>query len=186
MLEDVYVTQSEFDGSIALTKPNSFPVGTITEHPSAPLISREEETESLSVSGLGQVTPKDEVLEELEEIYPANQADTLDSTDSPIHKVDDLAAAEFPDIPVKDEVDTPDFLDFGEQSLVLSNTSASEDICQDLPQLPIYVELTQEQQESVRKLTISRIIDTYKHLYTTNCSQIRLELLARLVAQVID
>ncbi|XP_024026606.1 uncharacterized protein LOC21408219 isoform X2 [Morus notabilis] len=183
-LEDSDAMHSEFNGSISLSKPSSLLVGTTVENKSAPLISREEEMESLSVSGIGQMTPTEEVLEEPEEIAPAKQAKTSDPTDSPAHTNDDSVTTEFPDIPVKDEADRSSFPEFYEHSPVLPNASASEDTCHDLPPLPVYVDLTQDQQQSLRRLAIKRIIDSYKHLYAADCSQLRLALLAGLVAQI--
>lgn len=184
-LEDSDAMHSEFNGSISLSKPSSLLVGTTVENKSAPLISREEEMESLLVSGIGQMTPTEEILEEPEEIAPAKQAKTSDPTDSPAHTNDDSVTTEFPDVPVKDEADRSSFPEFYEHSPVLPNASASEDTCHDLPPLPIYVDLTQDQQQSLRRLAIKRIIDSYKHLYAADCSQLRLALLAGLVAQVI-
>lgn len=177
--------QSEFDGSISLSKPNSLLVGTTIENSSEPLISKEEEMETPLLSGMGLLIHKEEILVEPEEIAPTKQVNISDPTESAAHTSDDSVPEEFPDVPMKDEADTSCFLEFDQRSPVLSNTSASEDTCNDLPQLPMYVELTQDQQQSVRKFAIRRIIDSYKHLCVTDCSQMRLALLARLVAQVI-
>lgn len=140
--------------------------------------------ESPLVSGMCQLQPE-EVLEEPVEIAPAKQVNFSDLTESAAQTSDGSVAVEFPDVSVKDEADTSCFPEFDQHSPVLSNASASEDTCHDLPQLPIYVELTQEQQQSVRKFAIKRIIDSYKYTCVTDSSQMRLALLARLVAQVI-
>ncbi|KAF3447440.1 hypothetical protein FNV43_RR12626 [Rhamnella rubrinervis] len=188
-VEDTNTTLSEFDGPISLGKPNLIPVTVTVDNPSAPLISKMKNDESLEsplVSGTGQLTPDEEVQEGPEETAPTIQFnDSTDPTNSPIHTVDeDTVAINLSDDPVKEEADASSFLEFDHHSPVHSNTSASEDTCQDLPQLPTYVELTQEQQECVRKLAIERIIESYKHLFGTDCSQMRLALLARLVAQI--
>lgn len=189
-MEDTNTELSEFDGPISLGKPNSIHLTATVENPSAPLISKmknDENLESPLVSGTGQLTPDEEVQEGPEEIAPTLQFnDSTDPTNSPVHKVDeDTVAINLSDDPVKEEADAPSILEFDHHSPVHSSTSASEDTCQDLPQLPTYVELTQEQQECVRKLAIERIIESYKHLLVIDCSQMRLALLARLVAQVI-
>ncbi|PON68287.1 Symplekin/Pta [Parasponia andersonii] len=183
-VEDANSMQSEFDGSISLRKSNLLPVGTAIENSSGPVISKEEEMESPLVSGIGQLISKVEVLEEAEELAPTKQVITAEPADSAAHTSDDSVAVEFPDVPLKDEADTSCFPEFDPHSPVLSSTSAPEDTCHDLPQLPLYVELTQEQQQSMRKFAIKRIIDSYKHLCVTDCSQMRLALLARLVAQM--
>ncbi|XP_024930588.3 uncharacterized protein LOC107421396 isoform X3 [Ziziphus jujuba] len=187
-VEDTNVMLSEFDGPYSLAKPNSVPATTSVENSPVPLISKmnsDEIFESPLVSGTGQLTPE-EVLEGPEEIAPPQQLNEFsDVIDSPIRTPDeDSVAVNLSDIPVKEEADTSSSLEFDHHSPVLSNTSASEDTCQDLPQLPIYVELTQEQQQGVRKLAIERIIESYKHLCVTDYNQMRLELLARLVAQI--
>lgn len=183
-MEDADAIHAELDSSISLGKPNSLP-GLTIENPSAPLISREEEMESPLVSVIGQITPGEETLEEPKEIATAKPANTFDPTDSPVHTNDDSATVELPDVPVKDEEDTSSFLEYYQHSPLPANTSASEDTSYELPLLPVFVDLTQDQQQSMRRLAIKRIIDSYKHLHVTDCSQMRLALLARLVAQVI-
>ncbi|KAM0023971.1 putative armadillo-like helical, symplekin, symplekin/Pta1 [Helianthus debilis subsp. tardiflorus] len=54
----------------------------------------------------------------------------------------------------------------------------------DLPVVPSYVELTEEQQKDIKNLAIKRIIDSYKRLRGTEFMQTRMALLSRLVAQV--
>ncbi|XP_062098821.1 uncharacterized protein LOC133804695 [Humulus lupulus] len=183
IVEDATSLQSESDGFIPLSKPNSLSFGTRFENSSEPVISKEEEIEGPMISGMGQSVHKEEVLEP-EEIAPAKQVKTSDPTDSAVHTSDDFVAVEFPDVAVKDEVDMSYFPEFDQHSPGLSNESASEDTCHDLPQLPLYVELTEEQQQSARKFAVKRIIHSYKHLCVTDCSQMRLALLARLVAQM--
>lgn len=182
-VEDANVIKSEFAASSPLSRPNSIPVGMIIENFSAQTISREDEMESPLASVTCKKIPRDEILEEPVELTPVKQQKNLDRNDSLVHKREDLAE-KFPDVQVEDEADTSSFLEFDGHFSVFSETSASEDICHDLPQLPTYVEFTKEQQDSVRKVAISQIIDSNKHLYITDCTQIRLELIARLIAQV--
>ncbi|XP_021832136.1 uncharacterized protein LOC110772068 [Prunus avium] len=192
-MEDTTAMQSDFDGSMSLNKLNPLPNVTSVETPFAtpmPQTESDEKTfDSQLVSGSGQLTPKEEVLDGPVEIDPVSKVGlSSDLIDSPVQTVDeDLIATKLSDIEGKDEdedLDTSSFLESDQHSPVLSNTSASEDTYQDLPQLPIYVELTQEQERSVGKLAIERIIESYKYLHGADYSQMRLALLARLVAQI--
>ena len=190
--EDTGALQSEFDANIYLSKHVSLPVVNTLENPSTTLISKikseDKILESPLVSSTDQLTPKEDILDRAEEIdlipevYPSS-----DPAPSPVDKVDeDSVAMKFSDDVVTNGVDTPSFLESDQHSPTVSNASASasEDTCQDLPLLPSYVELTQEQERSLRKLAIEQIIESYKHSCGTDCSEIRMALLARLVAQV--
>ncbi|XP_048439131.1 symplekin [Pyrus x bretschneideri] len=191
--EDNTTMHSDFDGSNSLNKLDPLPNVTTVETPLAtPMIKTEIDERILDsqlVSGTGPLTPKGEVLDRPVEIDADPEVKlSSDLTDSPVQTVDeDLVAVKLSDIEVKDQVedlDTSSFLESDQHSPVLSNTSASEDTYEDLPQVPIYVELTQEQERNVRKLAIERIIESYKYLHGTDYSQMRLALLARLVAQI--
>ncbi|KAF4390392.1 hypothetical protein G4B88_024398 [Cannabis sativa] len=182
-VEEASSLQSECDGSFSLNKPISHSFGTRVESYSEPVVSMEEEMEGPLISVVGQSVLK-ELLEESEEIAPAKQVKSSDPTDSAVYTSDDFVPEGFPDVAVKDEVDTSYFPEFDQHSPDLSNASSSEDTCEDLPQLPVYMELSEEQQQSVRKFAVKRIIHSYKHLCVTDCSQMRLALLARLVAQM--
>ncbi|KAI3806670.1 hypothetical protein L1987_22583 [Smallanthus sonchifolius] len=63
-------------------------------------------------------------------------------------------------------------------------TPVLEETSVELPVVPAYVELTEEQQKDIKNLAIKRIIDSYKHLRDTEFMQTRMSLLSRLVAQV--
>ncbi|XP_050265795.1 uncharacterized protein LOC126709553 isoform X2 [Quercus robur] len=186
--EDTGALQSEFDANIYLSKHVSLPVVNTHENPSTTLISKikseEKILESPLVSSTDQLTPKEDILDRAEEIDLIPEVDpSSDPAPSPVDKVDeDSVAMKFSDDVVTNGVDTPSFLESDQHSPTVSN--ASEDNCQDLPLLPSYVELTQEQERSLRKLAIEQIIESYKHSCGTDCSEIRMALLARLVAQI--
>ncbi len=189
-MEDTGALQSDFDANISLSKPISLPAVTTLETPSTSLMSKikseDKILESPLVSSTDQLTPKEEVLDRAEEIDLIPEVDTSsDPAPSPVDKVDeDLVAMKLSDVVVTNGVNTSTFLESDQHSPTVSNASASEDTCEDLPLLPLYVELTQEQERSVRKLAIEQIIESYKHSCGTDCSEIRMALLARLVAQV--
>lgn len=186
--ENSTVMQPEFDGSISLSKPNFLVDVTDSENPPIDLMSRtknDENLESKFVPVTAQSTPKEEVLEEVEEPAPAQYVRaSSDPVDSPIQKVDeDTVAVKLSDELVKDDGDTSYYPELDQHSPILEN--APEDTCHDLPELPSYVELTEEQEKSLSKLALRRIIESYKQLLAEECSHMRLALLARLVAQVI-
>uniref|UniRef100_A0A2N9HUP2 Symplekin C-terminal domain-containing protein n=1 Tax=Fagus sylvatica TaxID=28930 RepID=A0A2N9HUP2_FAGSY len=189
-VEDTGALQSDFDANISLSKPISLPAVTTLETPSTSLMSKikseDKILESPLVSSTDQLTPKEEVLDRAEEIDLIPEVDTSsDPAPSPVDKVDeDLVAMKLSDVVVTNGVNTSTFLESDQHSPTVSNASASEDTCEDLPLLPLYVELTQEQERSVRKLAIEQIIESYKHSCGTDCSEIRMALLARLVAQI--
>lgn len=188
-MEDTGVVQSEFDPSISLSKPISLPVTTSLENPSTSLMSKIKSEDKILgsplVFGADQLTPKKEVLDKTEEIDPVTEVTPSDPAPSPVNKVDeDSVALKLSDVVAANGADKLSFLESDQNSPTVSNASASEDTCQDLPLLPSYVELTQEQERSVRKLAIEQIIESYKHSCGTECSHMRMALLARLVAQV--
>ncbi|KAL5559889.1 hypothetical protein UlMin_036100 [Ulmus minor] len=186
-VEDDNAVQFEFESSNSFGKPDSLPAAITVENLAAPLISkaRSDETLESPVFGSIQPTPKEEILEVSENVLLAKQIDTFsDRINSPVHAIDDSVAVELTEEPLKDEDDTSSFLEFDQHSPILSNPSTSEDNFPDLPQIPLYVDLNQEQQQSVRRLAIKRIIDSYKHFCETDCNSMRLALLARLVAQI--
>ncbi|XP_076894435.1 uncharacterized protein LOC143546715 isoform X1 [Bidens hawaiensis] len=63
-------------------------------------------------------------------------------------------------------------------------TPVLEETSVELPVVPSYVELTEQQQKDIKNLAITRIIDSYKQLSGSEFMQTRMSLLSRLVAQV--
>lgn len=84
-----------------------------------------------------------------------------------------------------DESEMADIEELEQHSPTVSSPSVLEDTIQELPAVPPYVELTKEQERNVQKLSIKRIIESYKHLNGKECEDMRISLIARLVAQVI-
>ncbi|XP_072995214.1 uncharacterized protein [Typha latifolia] len=85
------------------------------------------------------------------------------------------------DITADEGVDA-NVLDSDHYSPPATTTLITEDLCHDMPILPLHVTLTAEERMSLHKLAIMRIIDDYKRNHVNAC----LPLLARLVAQVDD
>ncbi|GAV57985.1 DUF3453 domain-containing protein/Symplekin_C domain-containing protein [Cephalotus follicularis] len=188
-LEDTSAIQSDFDSSISLSKPLLLPVVTSESLPEPLLsntISDDKTLESPSVSGIDQPNPKEEVLARAEEIVPIPELHAFsDHAPSPIHTIDDDSVAiKLFDAEVTPGTDTSSVLEYDLHSPAVSGTDACEESRQELPVLPAYVELSEEQQRNVRKLAVEQIIEPYKHLQETYCSQTHIPILARLVAQI--
>lgn len=183
--------QPEMDSSVSLSKASPLPVVTSVENPLEPYISNskieDKSLEGLLVSKTDQVSMGEEVICRPEEIVPILEAKaSSDQAFSPPHTSEEGdVVLKLSDFEVASGADTLSVMEPEQLSPDVSNISVPEEICQvDLPQLPPYVELTEEQQKTVRLLAVERIIESYKHLSGTECSQTRMALLARLVAQI--
>lgn len=183
--------QPEMDSSVSLSKASPLPVVTSVENPPEPYISNskieDKSLEGLLVSKTDQVSMSEEVICRPEEIVPMLEAKaSSDQAFSPPHTSEEGdVVLKLSDFEVASGADTLSVMEPEQLSPDVSNISVPEEICQvDLPQLPPYVELTEEQQKTVRQLAVERIIESYKHLSGTECSQTRMALLARLVAQI--
>lgn len=182
--------QPEMDSTVSLSKASPLPVVTSVENPPEPYISNskieDKSLEGLLVSKADQVSMSEEVICRPEEIVPMSEANaSSDQAFSPPHTSEEGDVVLKSDFEVASGADTLYVMEPEQLSPDVSNISVPEEICQvDLPQLPPYVELTEEQQKTVRQLAVERIIESYKHLSGTECSQTRMALLARLVAQI--
>lgn len=182
--------QPEMDSTVSLSKASPLAVVTSVENPPEPYISNskieDKSLEGLLVSKTDQVSMSEEVICRPEEIVPMSEANaSSDQAFSPPHTSEEGDVVLKSDFEVASGADTLYVMEPEQLSPDVSNISVPEEICQvDLPQLPPYVELTEEQQKTVRQLAVERIIESYKHLSGTECSQTRMALLARLVAQI--
>ncbi|XP_057503929.1 uncharacterized protein LOC130787563 isoform X1 [Actinidia eriantha] len=170
---------------------DSNPVVTSAENTSVSVIPKMEADmqmlESPIVSRSDEQPPKEEIMDgEANEIVTIGEVNSaLDSALSPVQEVEDLVETKTSDIEATDEAHTSSSLiQYDQLSPAASNVTVSEEAHPELPVLPSYVELTEEQQRNVRKLSVERIIESYKLLQGTDCSQTRMALLARLVAQI--
>ncbi|KAG5251072.1 symplekin [Salix suchowensis] len=183
--------QPEMDDSVSLSKASPLPVVTSVENPLEPHISHskieDNSLEGLLVSKTDQVSMNEEVICRPEEIVPMSEANaSSDQTFSPPHTSEEGdVVLKLSDVEVASGADMLSVMEPEQLSPDVSNISVPEEICQvDLPQLPPYIELTEEQQNTVRRLAVERVIESYKHLSGTECIQTRMALLARLVAQI--
>lgn len=181
IVEETSYMKSEFVDSI--------PVVTSVENISPSLMPRMEADVQIFQSPLVSDQPpqKDEVMDlDAKDNVPVLDVNTaVDPPLSPVRRVDEeLVEAEVSDIGLTEEAHTSSLMQSDQLSPDAPNTIVCEEAYPDLPVLPSYIELTEEQQRNVRMLAVERIIDSYKHLRGTDCSQTRMALLARLVAQV--
>ncbi|KAG5048627.1 hypothetical protein JHK85_009730 [Glycine max] len=178
----------EFDEPVSSIKPVSLPVMTADDNTLSDLTVKIKNDDIISegspVSGPDQVTPKTEVLEMPGDIHQITEADTsldpsLSSTDL---RDEDLSKAKLSEDTETIGTDSSIF-EIDQSSIDVQVESTLEDTCLELPQLPPYIELSEEQGSKVKNMAVRRIIDSYKHLHGTDCQQFCMPLLARLVAQ---
>lgn len=181
IVEDTSYMKSEFVDSI--------PAVTSVENISVSLMPRLEADLQIFQSPIVSNQPplKEEVMDlDVMDNVPVLDVNTaLHPPLSPVREVDEeLVEVKASDIGLTEEAHISSLMQSDQLSPDASNTTVCEEAYPDLPVLPSYIELTEEQQRNVRKLAVERIIDSYKDLQGTDCSQTRMALLARLVAQV--
>ncbi|KAJ4967464.1 hypothetical protein NE237_019313 [Protea cynaroides] len=189
--EETSDMQSVIESSAALSRPLPPPVVIKVESASVPLVTRSdlELSESSVAPVTDQLTSEEnlEVLNQIKEesVQEVKVITTSDLAVSPVKAVVQDAVASIPTNSTMTEgVDPSCSLEFDQHSPVDSSTSASEETPQDFPLLPSYIELTEEQKKTMTKLAVERIIESCKQIQLTDCSQTRMALLTRLVAQM--
>ncbi|XXG49019.1 hypothetical protein AAC387_Pa02g3314 [Persea americana] len=188
--EDDGDLQSGFDGISSSSRPPSSSVVTEVENTLVSFTPRnDKELLGSSVAPLTDMpspTENPEVPDETMETEPPQEVHVdSDSTNSLISVVDqDHVASPSSDISMIEASDTSYMLESDQYSSAVSSTSASEEVSHDLPMLPLYVELSAEQQKSLSKSAVARIIEAYGQTQATCCSNAQLALLSRLAAQI--
>ncbi|XP_065881788.1 uncharacterized protein [Euphorbia lathyris] len=188
--DDISATESESYGSLSSAKPLPVPSVTCVENlPEIMMTNSESHDKALETP----LVP-DPDQENLKEEVPIRSQDMVsisevkgpsDQICFPLHIVNENSiASKLSDLEVTYDVDTPSSMELDQHSPTVSNTSIPEETCQDLPQLPPYIDLTEEQKQTVKYLAVERIIESYKNLAGTDSNLTRMALLARLVAQI--
>ncbi|XWS24027.1 hypothetical protein CRYUN_Cryun28dG0066000 [Craigia yunnanensis] len=185
VLEDTGAALAELDGSIS-NKPLSVP---LVENPPVPLMSNIQSDDKIiegpSVSGVEQPAPEGDVLGDVEDSVPILEFKTSSNHAlSPPHMVDEDSAEMKSDAEAKYETDASFFPESDQNFPASINISSLDETGWDLPVLPVYVELTEEQKRSVRKSAVQQIAESYLHHHWSDCSQMGMGLLARLVGQI--
>ncbi|KAK8623473.1 hypothetical protein V6N13_118357 [Hibiscus sabdariffa] len=184
VLEDTGTAMSEFDGSIS-NKPLSVPVVEDPPVRSMPNIQINDKIiEGPSITGVEQPYPEGDVVGGEEDIAPILEVNSSSNRTVSPYMVDVDSAELKADTEVKDEPDESLFPESDQNFPGSITVSSLDETGRDLPVLPIYVELTEEQKRSVRKSAVQQIAESYLHLYWSDCNETRMALLARLVGQI--
>ncbi|GMH13657.1 hypothetical protein Nepgr_015498 [Nepenthes gracilis] len=188
LLEETTSSQSGIDGPVSGSKPISVPVTSDEIVPPSSVSAVEVDGKIMSslVSETDQTMLKEDVEDGIKEISTSPDIGvTTDDTNSSDHVVDKNPVAPISsDFATTDAADAPFSMDSDEHSPVISNTSATQEICEDLPQIPSYIELSGERQEAVKELAVEQILRSYKHLRSRDSLHTRIALVARLVSQI--
>ncbi|KAI7738659.1 hypothetical protein M8C21_021956, partial [Ambrosia artemisiifolia] len=171
-----------------LTDPEADVSASIKRQPLPPVVPSVENT-------LDIVMPKAEIESHIpdnsavfkeqvpdEEVIQVN-ADVVDFP--PIDSVKrELNVQKSMDVDMTDDDQSLPLVEADQLSPSTVGTPVLEETSVDLPVVPSYVELTEQQQKDIKTSAIKRIIDSYKQLRGTEFMQTRMALLSRLVAQV--
>ncbi|XP_022772986.1 uncharacterized protein LOC111315495 isoform X4 [Durio zibethinus] len=183
--EDTGTAMAEFDGSISNKLLSVTVVENAAVHSMSNTKSDDKIIEVLSVSAVEQPAPEGDVLGGMEDIVPSIDVKTSSNRALSLLRMDDEDSAEMKaDAELKYETDASSFPEFDQNFPATLNISSLDEIGQDLPVLPLYVELTEEQKRSVRKSAVQQIAESYLHLHWSDCNQMRMALIARLVGQI--
>ncbi|KAF7830074.1 Symplekin isoform A [Senna tora] len=190
VIEDTGSMQPEFDDSVSLSKPVSDHVTTDDNAP-APVISKmsdDLQSEGLLGSEPDRLPHKGEVLEKPADIDCSLEVNaSLDTSPSHADAVyEDLITVKLLDGTETNKADSSTFIESDQIYPDVSIASTSEDTSVELPPVPTFVELSKEKESNMRHLALKHIIESYKNLRGTDCQQICMPLLARLVAQIDD
>lgn len=187
--DDTRATELESEDPVSIIKHASHHVASTDDDTQSNLTIKvkieDRNSESPPVLGSDRVSPKTEALEGPGEhqIMEANASlnPGVSSTDS---RDEALSAVNLLDDTETNGTDSSSILELDQFSLDVQVSPKSEDTCLELPQLPPYIQLSQEQESKVKHMAISHIIESYKHLHGEDSQQFCMPLLARLVAQV--
>lgn len=184
------VVQSEVDASNTFNRPIMVPVLPTSENMPVsqnPKIEADNTLESSDSALADWSAPKEEIqVEEADRNVPDTEENaTADITFSSAGKLEQDSMAQMPsNVLMMDEVYSPSSVETDQHSPPISNTIASEDVCDYLPSVPPYIELKEEQQRSVETLAIEQIMDSFKRLKGADNKQTGMAMISRLIAQV--
>lgn len=180
--------RSDFDASstLVLSQPAS-----TSESISVPLMLKTETDlylpESSVMSEDGQPILKDELpdMGPQEFIQDKETNIVLDPPPSSICKVENMVTEAAPmDAAMLDEAYSPSSQESDQLLPDISNVESSEIVSTEFSVLPLYIELAEDHQRSLREQALRRIINTCQGLQRTKIKQTQMALIARLFAQV--
>ncbi|XP_071722740.1 uncharacterized protein [Rutidosis leptorrhynchoides] len=185
-IEDTSIIHPDFDTT--LSKPPSQPAFTALEKPPTPVMcnSARNDDKILESPSTTETNQAKHELSPRHEVFPNSDDNAFPDHTLPGHNTvkDSSEATTLMDYEVKRETATLYCLESDEDTPAVSSSTLSEETCQELPLLPSYIELTEEQQRKVKRLAVEQIIESFELLQGTEYIQTRMALLARLVAQI--
>jgi symplekin len=187
--DDTGATILEYEDPVSFTKPVSHHVASTEDDTQTDLTIKIKNEDMISegppISGPDRVTPKTEALERPVDHRVMETTVSLDPGVSSTNSIEeDQSTVNLLDDTETNGADSSSILEFDQFSLDVQVSPTSEDTCLELPQLPPYIQLSQEHESKVKHMAISHIIESYKHLHGAECQQFCMPLLSRLVAQV--
>ncbi|KAK2392464.1 HEAT repeat-containing protein [Trifolium repens] len=189
--DDTGATILEYEDPVSFTKPVSHHVASTEDDTQTDLTIKIKNEDMISegppISGPDRVTPKTEALERPVDHRVMETTVSLDPGVSSTNSIDeDPSTVNLLDDTETNGADSSSILEFDQFSLDVQVSPTSEDTCLELPQLPPYIQLSQEHESKVKHMAISHIIESYTHLHGAECQQFCMPLLSRLVAQIDD
>ncbi|XP_021717692.1 uncharacterized protein LOC110685469 [Chenopodium quinoa] len=186
LAEEATHVSSILEGPAFVNRTTSLTSAPITEHISSHFVPDAEvdvKSSTLLVPE-NEVMPKEEEADESREILPSSDVNVLvNRALSPDHAVNEspITLTSFKIEPT-DAACTSYIQESDEDSPPVSNTSACEETCEDLPEVPSYVYLTEKQRQTIKKLAVEQIVKSYKQLKDQEYCRTRNSLIARLVS----
>ncbi|KAK9748584.1 hypothetical protein RND81_02G068400 [Saponaria officinalis] len=136
----------------------------------------DENSKTSSVSYFEKEMPKEDSMDVARERLPGT------TINLPVDHADESCTSQMTsDIVLKDTTVTTLVPEFDHYSPPISNASPSEETWVDLPQVPSYVDLSQEQKQIVSKLAVERIFKSFKELKNKEICKTRMTILAKMV-----
>jgi symplekin len=143
--------------------------------------------ESPAVSQPDEQAHMEEVLDKIDDTIAPDSEEAVDThIQLPVLEVEQgFVAPNLSDFPI-----AKDTYSYSPEPEEISPLTITESVIEEisypeLPPVPLYIDMTEEQKRSIRKMAVERIIDSHKHMRGMDYhTQTRMTLLARLVAQI--
>ncbi|TYH30989.1 hypothetical protein ES288_A01G139200v1 [Gossypium darwinii] len=184
VLEGTGAAMPDFDCSIS-SKPLSVPaVENPSLRPMSNIQSNDNTTEGPSITSVEQPAPEGDVVGGAEDIVNILEVKTSSNHAVSLYVVDVDSTEMKADVEIKHETEESSFPESDQNFQASITVSSLDETGRDLPVPPSYVELTEELERSVIKSAVQQIAESYLHLHWSDCNEMRMALLARLVGQI--
>lgn len=188
-MEQSVATKPDWESS-SLSKPLPSPVAISSKTPSGLLSPNIKTDEAMFEYASNSETDKKisevEVLDDAKDSLHTIEVNI--SSDFPLSRRqldEDNSAAVKAEVMEQDESEMANSEELGQHSPTVSSPPVMEDTVHELPSVPAYVELTSKEESNLLKLSVKQIVESCRHLNGKECEDMRISLIARLVAQVI-